>query len=148
MSSSTAVHAVGIDLGTTHCAIASVDLELSEGEEVAQEGLAIPQVVAPSQVEKLPLLPSSLYLPHASELPPGALTLPWPQHPREFVVGEAARTLGAKSALRLVSSAKSWLCHAAVDRRAPILPPGNAPDVPKISPLDASTHYLEHLRAA
>jgi molecular chaperone DnaK (HSP70) len=142
------VHAVGIDLGTTHCAMASVDLELSEGEEVAQESCAIAQVSAPSQVEKLALLPSFLYLPHASELPPGALTLPWPNHPREFVVGEAARALGTKSAARLVSSAKSWLCHGAVDRRAAILPPGSAPEVPKVSPLEASTRYLEHLREA
>ena len=142
------VHAVGIDLGTTHCAIASVDLELSEGETVAESTFAIPQVVAPSQVEKRPLLPSFMYLPHDSELAQGALTLPWPEHPTTFAVGEVARALGVKSAARLVSSAKSWLGHAAIDRRAPILPFGAPAEIPKVSPLDASVRYLEHLRAA
>lgn len=145
---SSPVHAVGIDLGTTHCALSSIDLELSEGEEVAQSGLGISQVVAVNQVERLSLLPSFLYLPHESELPEGALTLPWPDAPSSFVVGELARSLGTKSAARLVSSAKSWLGHAAVDRKAPILPAGSGPEISKISPLEASTRYLEHLRAA
>ena len=51
-------------------------------------------------------------------------------------------------ASRLVSSAKSWLSHAGVDRTAPILPL-NAPEgVAKISPVEASRRYLEHLREA
>src|ERR1700712_653757 len=115
-------HAVGIDLGTTHCAVASVELKGSTGEAAALSELPIPQVVAPGEVEARPLLPSFLYLPHASELPPAALTLPWAEHPTTLVVGEAARSLGSKSALRLVSSAKSWLCQPAIDRRAPLLP--------------------------
>jgi hypothetical protein len=49
---------------------------------------------------------------------------------------------------RLVSSAKSWLCHAAVDRTAPILPWGAPPDVGRISPVDASARILSHLREA
>jgi molecular chaperone DnaK (HSP70) len=142
------IHAVGIDLGTTHCAISSVDLELSEGEAVVESNFAIPQVVAPSQVEGRPLLPSFLYLPHESELAPGALTLPWPNHPTHHAVGEVARSLGVKSAARLVASAKSWLGYAAIDRRAAILPFGAPVDIPKVSPLDASVRYLEHLRAA
>ena len=77
---SDATRAVGIDLGTTHCAIASVDLARSSGEEVALAQHAVVQVVAPGQVEAQPLLPSFVYLPHASELPPGALSLPWPGH--------------------------------------------------------------------
>lgn len=145
---SSSVHAVGIDLGTTHCALSSIDLELSEGEEIAQSSLSIPQVVAPNQVEQQALLPSFLYLPHTSELPEGALTLPWPDGPTGFVVGEFARSLGTKSAARLVSSAKSWLCNAAIDRKAPILPQGAAAEIPKVSPLEATTRYLEHLRAA
>lgn len=140
--------AVGIDLGTTHCALASVDLEHSQGDEVALSEHPVPQVIAPGQVEARMLLPSFLYLPHPSELEPGALTLPWPNHPTDRAVGEVARLLGSKSALRLVSSAKSWLCHPAVDRRAPILPAGAPPEVPKVSPLEVSVRYLEHLRCA
>ncbi len=145
---STATHAVGIDLGTTHAALSSVDLELSEGEEVAQSQLGIAQIVAPGMVEKRPLLPAFLYLPHPSELAPSELALPWSSDSTDVVVGEAARELGSKSALRLVSSAKSWLCNAAVDRRAPILPAGAPDEVPRLSPRDASVRVLQHLRQA
>ena len=144
---SDAQHAVGIDLGTTHCALCEVDLDLSEGEEIAQSFLSIPQVVAPGNIDARPLLPSFLYLPHPSELSPGSLALPWGD-PEHFTVGEAARALGTKSAARLVASAKSWLCHPAVDRRAPLLPAGAPEEVSKVSPLEASVRYLAHLRAA
>ncbi len=49
---------------------------------------------------------------------------------------------------RLVSSAKSWLVHPTADRRGAILPWGAPDDVTKISPVDASAKYLEHLRLA
>jgi hypothetical protein len=57
-----------------------------------------------------------LYLASESEFPKGALALPWPAGdgtgPGSSVVGELARTHGAQVPMRLVSSAKSWLCHA------------------------------------
>ncbi len=140
-------YTIGIDLGTTHCALSYVDLDLSEGEEVAQHVLPIPQVVTPGNVEPRELLPSFLYLPKAGELPEGALTLPWDADPR-LGVGEVARGLGQKTPIRVVASAKSWLCHGGVDRRAPILPAGAPEEVQKISPLQASILYLEHLRDA
>jgi molecular chaperone DnaK (HSP70) len=142
-------HAVGIDLGTTHCAVASLELEQSDGDRIDLNALPIPQVVAPGEVEARSLLPSFLYLPHPSELPPGALTLPWKAaDSRGPAVGEVARALGAKSALRLVSSAKSWLCQGAVDRRAAILPVSAPAEVEKVSPLTATVEYLSHLRHA
>jgi len=140
-------YAVGIDLGTTHCALSYVDLDLSEGESIAQYVLSVPQVTAPGNIESRALLPSFLYLPGATELADGALTLPWDEAPA-FGVGEVARGLGAKTPIRVVSSAKSWLCHGAVDRLAPILPPHAPDEVTKISPLQASILYLEHLRDA
>jgi molecular chaperone DnaK (HSP70) len=145
-----AAYAIGIDLGTTHSALSYVELDLSEGEEVAQHVLEVPQAIAPGQIESRSLLPSFLYLPHAGELPEGALALPWEAKP-PLGVGEIARALGSKTPMRLVSSAKSWLCHPGVDRRAAILPatqPADAGDVPRISPLQASILYLEHLRDA
>src|SRR5690606_33120207 len=108
MSHDDASFAVGIDLGTTHCAVSYVDLDLSEGEEVAQHVLPIPQVVSPGSLESLELLPSFLYLPQAGELPDGALSVPWEEAPA-FGVGAVARELGAKTPIRVVSSAKSWL---------------------------------------
>ena len=66
----------------------------------------------------------------------------------KFVIGELARKRGAENPARLVASAKSWLSHAAVDRTASILP-WQAPDeVIKVSPVEASAQYLQHMRSA
>ncbi|MBN8440599.1 MAG: Hsp70 family protein [Thauera sp.] len=140
-------YAIGIDLGTTHCALSYVDIESSDGEAAAQQVLPIPQLTGPGAVEDRPLLPSFLYLPHGDELAPGDLNLPWSTS-MELAVGEFARSRGAATPIRLVSSAKSWLCHAGVDRRAQILPADAPAEVPRISPLAASVRYLSHLREA
>ncbi|NKN33140.1 Hsp70 family protein [Marichromatium bheemlicum] len=140
-------HAVGIDLGTTHCALSWIDADNSEGERIAQHQLTIPQLTAPGTLESRALLPAFLYLPHRDELDPGALALPWPAAPTP-IAGALARTLGLTTPIRLVASAKSWLCHPEVDREAPILPL-EAPDaIERISPLAATMQYLAHLRAA
>ncbi len=144
---SAARFSLGIDLGTTHCALAWVDLQASDGEATHHGLLEVPQLTGPGALEQLPLLPSFLYLPHADELAPGDLGLPWDPAP-DFAVGEFARARGAQTSIRLVSSAKSWLSHAGVDRRAAILPPDAPPEVARISPLQASTRYLAHLRQA
>nr|WP_246312059.1 Hsp70 family protein [Aquabacterium terrae] len=127
--------------------MAFVELGADDSEIRAHGVLQIPQLSAPGTIENLPLLPSFLYLPHADELAPGELTLPWTDQ-QQHVVGELARRRGATTPIRLVSSAKSWLCHPGVDRRAAILPPDAPPEVARISPLEASTHYLQHLRDA
>lgn len=139
--------AIGIDLGTTHCAVSYVDLAASEGEQAAVQVLQVPQLTAPGSVEELPLLPSFLYLPHPDEFAPGELSLPWSEH-ADDIVGTLARELGAQTPIRLVSSAKSWLCHASVDRRAPILPADAPDEVDRISPLQTTTRYLETMRDA
>lgn len=144
---SDARYSIGIDLGTTHSAVSYVDLAASDGEKTSQRVLPITQLTAPGAIEDLELLPSFLYLPHASELAPGDLGLPWNAE-RDFAVGELARSRGAATPIRLVSSAKSWLCHPGVDRRSPILPNDAPPEVPRVSPLEASVRYLTHLREA
>lgn len=125
MSGNPEPHAViGIDLGTTNCALAS-----TQGEAV--ELFAIPQLVHPGEVREEPLLPSFLFLENEGS-----------------IAGVLAQKKGLENAGRLVSSAKSWLSHAGVDRTAAILPL-NAPEgVPRISPVEASRRYLEHLREA
>lgn len=136
---------VGIDLGTTNSAVAFADLSLDRPEPSL---FPVLQVVAPGEAAKRSLLPSFLYMPGSYELQPGDIRLPWSEHP-EYVVGEFAREQGALVPDRMVSSAKSWLCHGRVDRRAPILPWGvTAPDIRKISPVEASARYLEHIRSA
>ncbi|MFC5513891.1 Hsp70 family protein [Massilia jejuensis] len=141
-------YAIGIDLGTTHSALSYVDLEASEGERTAHGVLEVPQLTAPGTVEALPLLPSFLYLPHPDELAPGELALPWNTDGETAVAGDMARSRGATTPIRLVSSAKSWLCHPGVDRRAAILPSDAPDEVTRVSPLEASTRYLAHLRRA
>ena len=145
--SAAARYCLGIDLGTTHCALAWVDISASDGETTSHGVLDVPQLTAPGSLENQPLLPSFLYLPHASELAEGDLALPWAAD-QNFAVGEMARSRGAQTPIRLVSSAKSWLCHPGVDRRAAILPNDAPPEVERISPLEASTRYLAHLRHA
>ncbi len=135
---------VGIDLGTTNSALACID---TRARRRSIETIAIPQLVGEGRVAERPTLPSALYLAGAHDVPEGALALPWAEDRRE-VVGELARVQGARVPGRLVTSAKSWLSHAGVDRGAAILPWGAPEDVPRLSPVAASARYLAHLRAA
>jgi molecular chaperone DnaK (HSP70) len=140
-------YCVGIDLGTSNSALAYADLEARDpGASVRV--LEVPQLVSPGEVAALPVLPSHLYLPGPHELPPGALALPWDPAHAGPVVGSFARDQGARVPGRHVASAKSWLCHPSVDRTAAILPWGAPPEVPRISPVEASARILGHLRAA
>jgi len=77
---------VGIDLGTTNCAVAYVDTTRSP---VVQH-FPIPQLVNEATVASQPTLPSFLYLPGAHELPTGSLALPWDRE-RDYIVGHFAR---------------------------------------------------------
>jgi Hsp70 protein len=136
---------IGIDLGTTNCALAYVDSGAGEGAKVKSFNIA--QVTGQGVVEEKQLMPSFLYLPGEGEQPAGAMKLPWDAS-RDYCVGEFARNFGSQVPTRLVASAKSWLCHSGVDRKSPILP-FRAPDGGrKVSPLDASTRYLKHIAEA
>jgi hypothetical protein len=138
-------YVIGIDLGTTNCALAYVDT--AQGDDARITQLPIPQVVAPGDVADRPLLPSFIYLPGPGEQPAGALRLPWAPE-RDVAVGQFAQQFGAQVPTRLVASAKSWLCHPGVDRRAPILP-WKAPESTRhVSPLEASRLFLSHLTEA
>jgi hypothetical protein len=137
-------YAIGIDLGTTNSVLAYVDLQ---AEAIKVEVLPIPQVVAPGAVEARPILPSFLYLGQKGEGASGGYDLPWARK-RDHAAGEFARRQAAETPARVVAAAKSWLGHSRVDRHQPILP-WNAPDeIGKISPVEASQRYLEHLVAA
>jgi molecular chaperone DnaK (HSP70) len=63
-------------------------------------------------------------------------------------VGTLAQKRGSENPGRLVSSAKSWLSHAGVDRTAALLPLEAPEGVAKVSPVDASARYLAHLKKA
>ncbi len=137
---------VGIDLGTTHCVLSYADIT-EGGDDFTQQVMGISQLTSPSVIEDKLQLPSFLYQAHSAELPENAIVLPWNAKP-EHIVGEIARNLGSKTPIRLVSSAKSWLCHAGVDCKSPILPPDAPDDVARISPFQTTQAYLEHMSAA
>ncbi|MEZ5354859.1 MAG: Hsp70 family protein [Bryobacteraceae bacterium] len=101
----------------------------------------------PNDVRPLPLLPSCLFLHGEADFPPESLGLPWNASPA-LVTGELARARGAEVPSRLVSSAKSWLSHSSVDRTSALLPLEAPEGVRRVSPVEASRHYLEHLREA
>jgi hypothetical protein len=138
---------VGIDLGTTHCVLSYIDLSKTTDEKIVLDVMPIPQLTAPGTVEDKMQLPSFVYLAHEAEMTSGDKVLPWTSEP-EFLVGEVARNMGSKTPIRLVSSAKSWLCHAGVDCKSPILPADSPEEIARISPFQASVAYLEHLEAA
>jgi molecular chaperone DnaK (HSP70) len=143
---------VGIDLGTTHTVVAYADT--ANGSAAPPIRLfEIEQLVAPGEVASRPLLPSLRYHPASGELTPSDIALPWAASGLEQrlptgVVGELARELGSRVPGRLVASAKSWLSHPSVDRTAAILPWGEAEEVAKISPVEASASYLAQVRSA
>ncbi|MDD4906525.1 MAG: Hsp70 family protein [Methylobacter tundripaludum] len=138
---------VGIDLGTTHCVLSYADLDNIDDEAFSPQVMAIPQLTSPGSVEEKQQLPSFLYLAHEAELAEDSTSLPWAAKP-DYLVGEIARNLGSKTPIRLVSSAKSWLCHAGVDCKAAVLPAEAPDEVKRVSPFLATTAYLQHLRDA
>src|SRR5262245_38164196 len=135
---------VGIDLGTTNSAVAYVDSAEAQRRIVS---FPLPQLVTEGTIAERPTLPSFLYVGGEHDVAPGALALPWDAQ-RGYAVGEFARIQGARVPGRLVTSAKSWLCHGGVDREAAILPWAAPDDVAKLSPVDASARYLQHIREA
>jgi molecular chaperone DnaK (HSP70) len=137
---------IGVDLGTTNTAVAYVD---TSAADLRVETFEIPQLVAPGETDRRRQLPSFIYLTGEHDMAAPETAVPWckePAHPRP-IVGELARTQGARSPSRMIASAKSWLCHAAVDRNAAILPWG-VDEPRKLSPVDASTQVLAHVREA
>jgi molecular chaperone DnaK (HSP70) len=133
---------IGVDLGTTNTAVAAVD---TRAAEASVQPWPILQLVAPATLDRRAQLPSFVYLP-GPELAAGALAIPWDEAPG-LAVGELARAQGARQPARTIASAKSWLCHGGVDRRAAILPWG-VQGARKLSPVEAAARVLGHLRAA
>jgi molecular chaperone DnaK (HSP70) len=134
---------IGIDLGTTTCALAFVPLD----GEARSEILDIPQWETLSAITESTALPSFVYLPEEAA---AAQLQDAEADNGEWVVGLLARKRAAESPGRVVHSAKSWLCHHTSDRSARFLPWGSD-DIAgnsKISPVSASALILNHLKRA
>ncbi|HPH65799.1 MAG TPA: Hsp70 family protein [Kofleriaceae bacterium] len=146
---------LGIDLGTTNSAVSYVDTQAADARVRVFE---VPQLISPGSTAERRQLPSFVYLATDIDLAEHETATPWPQTKLpvaanssasavRLVVGELARNQGARLASRMVASAKSWLCHAGVDRAAAILPWGEA-DGAKLSPIAAQAAVLRHIREA
>ncbi|HMP89934.1 MAG TPA: Hsp70 family protein [Kiritimatiellia bacterium] len=131
---------VGIDLGTTNCAVSYVDTDA--GNRTVKD-FRIRQYVAPQTLEERDTLPSFLYALTECETD----ELDRVVDPA-YRAGFHARDHGALTPGRLVASAKSWLCHGGVDRKSSILPWHAVQDVKTISPVQAQSIFLRHIRHA
>src|SRR5260221_11024407 len=133
---------IGIDLGTTNCAMAFEPLDTANPHP---ETFLIPQWETVTGFSEVSTLPSFLYRPTDQEAAQMSNT-----GTEKWVPGRLARRKAVESPGRVVHSAKSWLCHHAGDRDAPFLP-WRSDEIPvekRISPLRASALLLEYLRAA
>ena len=139
----TARYSIGIDLGTTNSALAYVPL----AGDARAEALAVPQWETPGTLVEAPTLPSFLYFPEdaLAEQLRGRVA-----GTQGWIAGRLARRRAGETPGRVVRSAKSWLCHHAADRSAPILPWGSDDLSPtqKISPVTAAAFILNYLRGA
>lgn len=135
---------IGIDLGTTNSCVAYIDTDQTANPTLAIQTFKLPQFVLGGFLAEEPTLASCCYLlkPEEEKLYP---------HPFggeiNYLVGKLARSLGSKTNVRSIVSAKSWLCHSAAHRKDPILPEGGE-NALKISPVEATSRYLKHIREA
>jgi molecular chaperone DnaK (HSP70) len=139
----TARFSIGIDLGTTSAALAFVPLAADAPTKV----LGVAQWETLDTLVEASTLPSFLYLAEdaLAEQLRGRAT-----GTNGWIAGLLARRRAGEMPGRVVRSAKSWLCHHAADRSAPILPWGSDDLLPaqKISPIQASAFILSYLRTA
>ena len=137
---------VGIDLGTTNCAMAYVD---TRKENRRVEVFKIEQLVDFGASARLETLPSFHYELTDQELNSVDKRLRFGEPESECgVVGTLARERTLQVPGRGIGSAKSWLCHTLVDRTSDLLPWQGDEDVQRLSPVEVSRRYLEHLRRA
>ena len=143
----TSRYTIGVDLGTSNCALAYIDTRAGDDRVRV---LSLPQLEEAGTVSDLPILPACIYYPVEGEeanLPDGA-AFRLGESGRPVVVGRYALNQSGRLPGRVIRSAKSWLCHPGVDRRGPILP-WQSEEVQasrRMSPVEAAAHYLAVLR--
>jgi hypothetical protein len=135
---------VGIDLGTTNCAVAYVDtqqpnhrIEIFRIDQLVDFGTTVRSDTLPSFHFELTESESESV---DSRFRFGAEAKP------KGIVGALARERTTQVPGRGIGSAKSWLCHALVDRSSDLLPWHSDEDIERMSPVEVSRRYLEHIR--
>lgn len=135
---------IGIDLGTTNSSVSYID---TLHPHLSLQPFLIPQISSGLNLETSATLPSFCYLLNAEGGEREVFKLPWKQS-LDIVVGQYALSQGAKIPTRLIQSAKSWLCHSAANRREKILPFEADASSRHLSPVEASSQYLLHIKEA
>ncbi|MFC1746378.1 Hsp70 family protein [Candidatus Riflebacteria bacterium] len=132
--------AIGIDLGTSNCALAYVD-PADRGSR--PKILALPQWETPQRIVEKNLLPSFAVFRHGEEDPTASACLS-----NSYMVGIIASNEASRTPEKVIRSAKSWLVHRGVDRKSKILPWKSEAlsEEEKLSPVEASALYLSFLR--
>ncbi len=133
---------IGIDLGTTHCAMAFTHLE-----QKITNIFSIPQWDVSGLVES-ELLPSVYYLPPKAEWRKGQFKLPWQESSEGYVLGRLAKEKAYQVPGRVIQSAKSWLSTPHANPSSPILPwhSDELTGDDKKSPVEVAKALLVHLR--
>jgi len=123
-------YSIGIDLGTTNCALAFVGLE----EGAVSQVLPIPQLESARTEVVRDVLPSFLAWERAGK----------------WNAGLFARNRSQETPDGVVHSAKSWLCHHSVSPETQVLPWRSkvVEDGEKLSPITASARLLSFLKDA
>ncbi len=135
---------LGIDLGTSNCAV-----YLGDTEKQTLTSFPLCQLEAPGRVVSKKTMPSALYIPTAEEKKQKAFHLPWTKDTEEVssVIGNLAFKKASESSQRVVLSAKSWLCHSQIPRKENNLPWCSSIDY-KTSSYDTTKSYLQHIYEA
>ncbi len=139
------LYPIGIDLGTSHCALASS----APHATVQAELLEIAQLEGPAQIFESSLLPSVLYLPGPHEIAPEDRALPWDHSGDSPLVGRWARDLAQNAPDRAILSSKSWLCYGGrgTEISEPLLPHKSTVEGRR-TPRETARDFLTHMRAA
>lgn len=142
-----ASYIIGIDLGTTNCTMAYTPIQSSDQSHPVIEQANLTQMTSAGVQDKHLSLPSFIYFPLPEELSAHLASISWdPERP--YAIGIFARDRGAELPTRLIASAKSWLCHHGIDRREKNLPFESEEVAKKMSPLEACSEILRHLKEA
>ena len=138
-------YSIGIDLGTTNCALAYAAIGRAQGASVV---LSIPQRADLHSLVERSTLPSFLYRPTERENEQFGDDLRG--RVGGWIVGLAAQQRLFVTPERVAHSAKSWLCQHSVSPAAPLLPWRSAAiaEAEKLSPIGAASLALTYLRDA
>lgn len=136
---------IGIDLGTSNCAMSYMDTLLPNPRtEIFQPR----QWINETAIQSRDKLPSLIYIHTPSERKRSTFKRDEFEGSCEWTAGELARSRLREQPGRVVHSAKSWLCHRAMNRKEAFLPweSNEVVGVDKISPVEASSKLLGHLK--